>query len=524
MIEKEFRTLKQDKIIIYNSSDFSHSPYFKIRVLRKDKVSGSQNILLKEMEFVPENIKIYDMTEYLECVAEFKNENITEDKYNPRYLSDFTDIGDLMEKFPNSWVWTTTDIILNENYKDVYFHLDTFEDFRGYTTGKTDTLLFCSPAKYAYITTDGGNSSFLAYDNIEKVVNYNCLTEEEKEFAVTSARKHNGLEVSSQKNNKFKSIMGSVFTKSPEKALKQQTTNIINSLNMTEQELKIFDPSMLNISVGVSNPEAELNKLIGLENVKTEIKKLRAKLLYRNKQKERGIYIENESSMHMCFTGAPGTGKTTVARIITGLLYDMGYIKENKCVEINGQNLKGGYSGQTAIITKLVMKAAKNKVLFIDEAYALFDGYSQGFGKEAIAVILKQMEDERDSTIVIFAGYKNEMEDFLTMNDGLKSRINRYIDFKNYNLDEMTEIFLSVLRKKKLFITPEALEKCMIVFKKASLSPRFSNARFARNLEEKIEYKHASNTYNIINKLRQDSITEEDISDRAVEELLTHSM
>ena len=180
---------------------------------------------------------------------------------------------------------------------------------------------------------------------------------------------------------------------------------------------------------------------------------MKAKLAYRAAQKKRGITTIDGSSMHMCFTGNPGTGKTTVARIITGILYDMGYIKENKCIEVNGQNLKGGYQGQTAIITKLVLKSAKNKVLFIDEAYALFDGYQNGYGKEAVAVILKQMEDERDNTVIIFAGYKNDMDTFLLMNDGLKSRINRYIDCKNYNTEELTDILISMLKKKKLYIS-----------------------------------------------------------------------
>jgi AAA+ superfamily predicted ATPase len=225
----------------------------------------------------------------------------------------------------------------------------------------------------------------------------------------------------------------------------------------------------------------------------------------------------------MCFTGSPGTGKTTVARIITGLLYTMGYIKENKCIEVNGQNLKGGYTGQTAIITKLVLKSAKNKVLFIDEAYALFDDYN-GFGKEAVAVILKQMEDDRDSTVVIFAGYKNDMEQFLKMNDGLKSRINRYIDFANYSVPELVEILMLNLRNKKLYITEEALAKCVLAFKKAEISERFSNGRFVRNLLEKIEYEHAYNTSKIKDTKRQDTIEVQDIPDELINELLTRSM
>jgi AAA+ superfamily predicted ATPase len=170
------------------------------------------------------------------------------------------------------------------------------------------------------------------------------------------------------------------------------------------------------------------------------------------------------------------------------------------------------------------MKSAKNRVLFIDEAYALFDDYENGYGKEAVAVILKEMEDERDNTIVIFAGYKNDMEEFLTMNDGLKSRINRYIDFKNYSVPELTEILMSYLKKKKLYITEGALAKCILAFKKAETSERFSNGRFVRNMLEKIEYEHAYNTHGIKDTKRQDTITEEDVSDDLINELLTRSM
>ena len=334
---------------------------------------------------------------------------------------------------------------------------------------------------------------------------------------------HDSLDFHAVKESKFRNVLGSVFGRSAKKE-EQQHKNLIESLHMTEQEKQIFDPQMLSISEGAVNAGEELDALIGLKDVRTEIEKLKAKLLYRKMQKERRIFVENVSSMHMCFTGAPGTGKTTVARILTGILYDMGYIKDNHCIEINGQNLKGGYTGQTAIITKLVMKSAKNRVLFIDEAYAIFDNYENGYGKEAIAVILKEMEDERDNTIVIFAGYKDEMEEFLTMNDGLKSRINRYIDFKNYEPTELMEILLSILKKKKLYITEDALTKCMLIFKKAALSERFSNGRFVRNLVEKMEYKHASNTFDTKDQRRQDTITEDDITDKMVEELLTHSM
>ena len=244
---------------------------------------------------------------------------------------------------------------------------------------------------------------------------------------------------------------------------------------------------------------------------------------YLQKQKNRGIFNDEQRNMHMCFLGSPGTGKTTVARIVTGILYNLGYIKSNKCIEVNGQNLKGGYVGQTSAITKAVLRNAKNKLLFIDEAYSLYDDYSKGYGKDAVAVILKEMEDNRNDLIIIFAGYKNEMNNFLEMNSGLKSRINRFIDFDNYSPCEMLEILMLMLKKKSLYISKEALYKCLQAIKVASINPNFSNARFARNLIEKIEDEHIYNTHGIKDTTRKDTIELEDIPDEIIDELIRYS-
>ncbi len=353
---------------------------------------------------------------------------------------------------------------------------------------------------------------------IGKYLERNVLNIEERQFvSEMQVKQYEAVQVVEEKP---KHLFSNLFAKKKDDDEEKNE----NKFNLSIMEQKIFNMNALKIVNGSANPEKELDNLIGLENVKREIKKLKAKLEYQKKREARGIKDNTVTNLHMCFLGSPGTGKTTVARIMTGLLYNLGYLKENKCIEIGANELKGGYVGQTAIKTKAIMRNAKNKILFIDEAYSLFDKSGSGYGKEAIDVIIKEMEDNKNDLIVIFAGYHDEMEKFLKMNDGLKSRINRYIDFENYTTVEMGKIFTSFLRKKKLYINQDALEKSLLLFKNAGLKDRFSNGRFARNLLEKVEEEHAYNVRNSTDSQRRDTITTEDISTDIIRELLTQSM
>jgi AAA+ superfamily predicted ATPase len=510
-----------NNIVLYCSNDFSYDFSISLKTRIKNKSENTDSFIANEVQIKPAKVTVIDRKEYIQIDLLFGMNSDEMNEYDKFVNAIQTD--HFRSKYPNHWIVTYADLIPNASFKDAYLRLSYIENPIAVASAPEGykAISFCSPIKTSYVAI--GNGEEKPYNAIKNIVEFSLITDEEIDFIVNQVELHDQLSFDHKKEKKTKKFFDNIFSGGNKKEDSLQNS-LINSLNMTEQEKQIFDPEMLSVSVGSVSPEQELEELIGLEDVKTEIKKFKSKLQYRKKQKERKIYIENAASMHMCFTGAPGTGKTTVARIITGILYNMGYVKENKCVEINGQNLKGGYTGQTAIITKLVMKSAKNKVLFIDEAYALFDDYENGFGKEAVAVILKEMEDERDNTIVIFAGYKDDMEEFLLMNDGLKSRINRYIHFKNYTCTELTEILMSSLKKKKLYITEEALGKCILAFKKAEMSERFSNGRFVRNMIEKIEYEHAYNTHNSSDTERQDTVTTEDIPDELIEELLTRSM
>ena len=303
--------------------------------------------------------------------------------------------------------------------------------------------------------------------------------------------------------------------------MKKDNTDL-SDFKITQEEKKIFNPETLKIIDGADDPNKEINQLIGLTQIKTEIKKLNAKIQYQIIRNSRNIFDIDNANMHMCFYGNPGTGKTTVARIMTGVLYNMGYIKKNKCIEINANELKGAEIGQTAIKTKIILRNAKNKVLFIDEAYALNDN-KDGFGKEAVDTIIKEMEDNKSNMIIIFAGYKKEMQDFIKMNEGLKSRINRYIEFENYNTIELVKIFTHLLEQHNLDITTEALIKSMILFKKMSFQENFSNGRFIRNFFEEIEEEHAINTENDTDKKILNTITIDDINEDLLENFINQN-
>ena len=189
----------------------------------------------------------------------------------------------------------------------------------------------------------------------------------------------------------------------------------------------------------------------------------------------------------MIFTGNPGTGKTTVARIVAGIYKELGILQKGHLVETDRSGLVAEYVGQTAVKTNKVIDSALDGVLFIDEAYSLVGAGNEDFGKEAIATLVKRMEDNRDRLVVILAGYENEMQQFIESNPGLRSRFNRYIHFEDYSADELKQIFLGMLQKYDFSlqedgerVLTEHLEKCVV-----NKGKDFGNARYVRNLFER---------------------------------------
>ncbi len=232
----------------------------------------------------------------------------------------------------------------------------------------------------------------------------------------------------------------------------------------------------------------ELNSLVGLENVKSEVYSLSNLIRVRKMREERG-FEQPKISLHLVFTGGPGTGKTTVARLIGKIYHCLGAISKGKLVEADRSKLVSGYVGQTAIKTRELCESALGGVLFIDEAYSLTNNQGQNdFGMEAVETLLKFMEDNRDDLVVICAGYTDLMEEFLASNPGLKSRFNRFIDFPDYTPDELTEIFRLRCDSYKLKVEDEALECARTFFEdRCKNKPEsFANARDARNYFERV--------------------------------------
>ena len=250
--------------------------------------------------------------------------------------------------------------------------------------------------------------------------------------------------------------------------------------------------------------EKQLEKIIGMKEVKEKIKEFEQYAKFVKKAHNNKINLPNQN-MNMIFTGNPGTGKTTIARIMAKMLSDLGIIHENKLIEVEKKDLVGQYTGQTAPKTAEVIDKAMGGVLFIDEAYSLTEG-KDSFGLEAIATLIKAMEDHKGEFVVIFAGYKKEMQDFVDSNPGIASRIGYTFDFKDYDEYELAEILYKKIEKADLKITEEAKEPVAKIMKYFCKVENIGNGRFTDKVFQEILMKHAKNT-----KAKIDVIEEDDI-------------
>lgn len=229
----------------------------------------------------------------------------------------------------------------------------------------------------------------------------------------------------------------------------------------------------------------EMDEMIGLEKVKDLIYEIYALIQINKMRNEEGLK-SSKQVYHMVFMGNPGTGKTTVARLISKMLNRMGVLSKGQLIEVERADLVGEYIGHTALKTRELVKKAMGGILFIDEAYSLARGGEKDFGKEAIDTLVKVMEDKSDDLIIILAGYPNEMDDFLQINTGLPSRFPIQISFEDYTTDELMLISLKMAAEKEYNITSEALEKLRdLIQEEKDSRAHFSNARYVRNVIEK---------------------------------------
>ena len=278
---------------------------------------------------------------------------------------------------------------------------------------------------------------------------------------------------------------------------------LINSISFSKEIPKVEEEK------SIDEIFKELNELVGLKKVKKVLYDLVDVIELKKKSKDLNI---KDINLHMVFLGNPGTGKTTIARIIAGILYNLKLVKEDKLIEVSSKDLVAEYVGQTAPKTMSVIEKSLNGVLFIDEAYSLAVKNDNSYNAEAIATLIQAMENYRDKLVVIFAGYTKEMQDFLNSNSGIVSRIGYTLEFDDYTTEELVEIFLGMMKKAGFIVKDEAIEYLKEIIEENRNMKNFGNARFIRNIYEKTVIKHASNTKNKKRKDILKTITKDDIS------------
>ncbi|MCE2678462.1 MAG: CbbX protein [Burkholderiaceae bacterium] len=256
--------------------------------------------------------------------------------------------------------------------------------------------------------------------------------------------------------------------------------------------------------------------LVGLKPVKSRIRDISALLVIDRLRLNLGLAAQSPS-LHMCFSGNPGTGKTTVAMRMAQILHELGYVRSGHLVAVTRDDLVGQYIGHTAPKTKEVLKKAMGGVLFIDEAYYLYRPENErDYGQEAIEILLQVMENQRDDLVVILAGYKDRMDTFFMSNPGMNSRIAHHIDFPDYQEDELAQIAQHMLSAQNYRLNEEAEKAFAKYLHLRKQQPHFANARSVRNALERARLRQASRLFANPNK----ELTADDLSTLNAEDIL----
>lgn len=259
----------------------------------------------------------------------------------------------------------------------------------------------------------------------------------------------------------------------------------------------------------------ELNELVGLDNVKSKVNDLIAYQRIQKLRENEGLHSQ-KNTLHLAFTGNPGTGKTTVARVVGRIYKQIGLLSKGHFIEVSRTDLIAGYQGQTALKVKEVIERAKGGVLFIDEAYSITENdHTDSYGRECLTELTKALEDYREDLVVIVAGYTEPMKQFFESNPGLKSRFNTFIEFEDYDSYELELIMEMICKKNNYVLTGQAILRVKEIIQQSVLSKgkEFANGRFIRNLYEAAVMNHARRVNKIAKPSREDlmNVLDEDI-------------
>lgn len=253
----------------------------------------------------------------------------------------------------------------------------------------------------------------------------------------------------------------------------------------------------------------ELNSLVGLKTVKAKVNDLIAYQKVQKLRREKNLHSP-KNTLHLAFTGNPGTGKTTVARIVGRIYKQLGLLSKGHFIEVSRTDLIAGYQGQTALKVKKVIDQAKGGVLFIDEAYSITENdHSDSYGRECLTELTKALEDYRDDLVVIVAGYTEPMKKFFDSNPGLKSRFNTFIEFPDYDLEELDEILLSMCKQNDYTLKQDTLDVINDYLEESiqKKDDNFANGRLVRNIFDDLIINHARRVVSIENPTRDDLST-----------------